>query len=124
MKSKKPIKNVERTEDTGPWIKTVRRENGIIEHICKHGVGHPAMGSVDFMTQVNGDNAYGIHGCDGCCSDPEWKLADAQNGCRIANRYIINLMKLFDVPAKRVDKLVNSLDKLVTAMRRIKKRRK
>lgn len=67
-----------------PWIKTIRRETGLVEHLCKHGVGHPALGSVQWM-ELNGLKGYGVHGCDGCCNTNKWKLADAQEGLRIAN---------------------------------------
>lgn len=36
------------------------RENGLIEAICIHGIGHHL----------------GIHGCDGCCKDLPKELAD------------------------------------------------
>jgi hypothetical protein len=29
--------------------KTIRRETGLIEHICEHGCGHPNAGSVQYM---------------------------------------------------------------------------
>jgi len=38
------------------------RTTGIIEWICKHGVGHP----VEIPEQHKSWG--GIHGCDGCCS--------------------------------------------------------
>ena len=47
-----------------PWKKTIRRENGLIEHICKHGCGHPAAGhmhEVHFweVEPASGDEAPG-----------------------------------------------------------------
>ena len=75
-----------------PWVETIRRESGLIEHVCKHGVGHPAIGSVQFM-ELNGIESMGIHGCDGCCHTPEWRLADAQEGLQIANELLFNLIK-------------------------------
>lgn len=39
-----------------------RRECGKIEWICEHGVGHSDDESKDT-----------VHGCDGCCSKPEFK---------------------------------------------------
>ena len=41
------------------------RLDGRIEWTCKHGIGH-TVGHVNPAQEV-GD--YGIHGCDGCCSD-------------------------------------------------------
>jgi hypothetical protein len=42
--------------------KRIVRASGLVEWQCEHGVGHPDVNSVDRM----GD-AWGIHGCDGCC---------------------------------------------------------
>jgi len=33
------------------------RPSGVIEWVCKHGVGHP----------IDANIHNGIHGCDGCC---------------------------------------------------------
>ena len=66
-----------------PWTQTIRRESGLVEHICRHGVGHPALGSVHWM-ELNGVECMGIHGCDGCCHDIEWKLADVIEGLIVA----------------------------------------
>jgi hypothetical protein len=43
------------------WQQLVR-ENGLIEAICPHGVGHPS-GENDLPD----DSALWVHGCDGCC---------------------------------------------------------
>lgn len=72
---------------------TYRRETGLIEHICEHGVGHPNAGSIQYMeygTRYYNDirleddvvdfdpsipsepyrgSSWGIHGCDGCCRE-------------------------------------------------------
>ena len=75
-----------------PWAKTIRRETGLIEHICKeHGVGHPAAASVHWMA-LHGQNM-GVHGCCGCCRDMEWRLADATNGYEIANKLLKKSIK-------------------------------
>lgn len=44
------------------------RETGLIERICPHGVGHPDPDSVAYWNQQTGQSAWGVHGCDGCCS--------------------------------------------------------
>lgn len=55
-------------KDTGieafPWL--IRRETGLMEFVCKHGVGHPARDSIRFF-ENNGVSSLGVHGCDGCC---------------------------------------------------------
>lgn len=74
--------------------KTIRREIGLIENICEHGVGHPAFGSADFLyhcTEMFEENPFGIHGCDGCCSNKDWQIEDARNGCIQGNEIILEL---------------------------------
>ena len=39
----------------------VRRENGLVELACEHGVGHPS----ELLTPKK--CYYGVHGCCGCC---------------------------------------------------------
>ena len=75
-----------------PWIQTIRRESGLVEHIDKDGCGHPAIGSVIWM-ELNGQECMGIHGCNGACHDPAWRLADAIEGLKIANTLLFNLTK-------------------------------
>lgn len=80
--------------------KTIRRETGLIEHICPHGIGHPNAGSIQYMEwywkvydsfefdyesmddkgsllnqiPVEGPrkSTWGIHGCDGCCGGEDF----------------------------------------------------
>jgi len=73
-----------------PWKSVIRRESGLVELVCEHGVGHPAYGSVDYL----GDESYSIHGCCGCCSTPEWQLADAREGVEIANKHIKSYQRM------------------------------
>lgn len=47
---------------TPSWaINTLLRYNGLVEDVCKHGVGHPN------KTLTDPKNYYGVHGCCGCC---------------------------------------------------------
>jgi hypothetical protein len=65
---------------------TIRRETGLIEHKCEHGIGHsnPASSCRIAWHNINSPlysrvpseknyraeaNAWTIHGCDGCCQD-------------------------------------------------------
>ena len=45
------------------------RESGLIERLCKHGVGHPDPDSASYMEEMMGHEpgTWGVHGCDGCC---------------------------------------------------------
>ena len=70
-----------------PWKVELRRETGLVELVCEHGVGHPAYGSVHWM-KLNGHDSMGVHGCDGCCKSTEWMLADLRDGVEIANEII------------------------------------
>ena len=48
------------------------RETGLIEHICEHGVGHPCPDSAAYYGRLyKQDDAYMVHGCDGCCFQME-----------------------------------------------------
>ena len=45
------------------WAKTqIIRETGLVEDICKCGVGHP---NREFLKK--NEDYSGIHGCCGCC---------------------------------------------------------
>lgn len=49
-------------------VKQITRENGVVEDICKHGIGHPNLDWLNIYDK-NGKHCYGIHGCDGCCNE-------------------------------------------------------
>ena len=42
----------------------------LMERTCKHGVGHPDPDSLSYIRDVLGKSGWGIHGCDGCCREP------------------------------------------------------
>lgn len=48
------------------------RENGLIEIICEHGVGHPSR----LLTPLK--FYYDVHGCDGCCGSDEFKAKELE----------------------------------------------
>ena len=59
-------------------LRTIRRESGLVEFVCEHGVGHPVWGSADFLASYDSPSAelrsrkrdsWMTHGCDGCCGD-------------------------------------------------------
>lgn len=47
-----------------------RDDRRIMERVCRHGVGHPAIEQVQYwfasMTALDAE-VMGTHGCDGCC---------------------------------------------------------
>jgi hypothetical protein len=54
-----------------------REDRGIFERLCPHGVGHPDPDTLAYIATKLGDEeaeAQGIHGCDGCCMDPEQRV--------------------------------------------------
>lgn len=78
-------------------IKTIRRETSLIEGICEHGIGHPLYASIHWLV-IHGEEPHstpehshwGVHGCDGCCSDSEWQIETLKESVRIANQIIVN----------------------------------
>lgn len=44
-----------------------RRDRGIMERICPHGIGHPDPDDLAYLESV-GRTGEGVHGCDGCCA--------------------------------------------------------
>jgi len=59
-------------------LRTIRRESGLVEFVCEHGVGHPVWGSADFLASYDRPSvedrcrkrdSWMSHGCDGCCSN-------------------------------------------------------
>jgi len=53
--------------DKPDWaIKQIIRSSGLIEDVCKHGIGHP---NKQWLAQHDskGDKGLSRHGCDGCC---------------------------------------------------------
>ncbi len=76
--------------DSDTPVKIIRRETGLVEAICKHGVGHPVYGSVDWMRKVTGDDTWDIHGCDGCCEADDWQIATLRTSVETANQIILD----------------------------------
>ena len=48
------------------WPQNWRADRRIMERVCPHGIGHP-----DPDDPKTSDYYEGIHGCDGCCFDPD-----------------------------------------------------
>lgn len=51
------------------WTLHWRGDRGILERICPHGIGHPDPDQREFWNET-GQEWQGVHGCDGCCTDP------------------------------------------------------
>jgi len=51
------------------------RASTLMERICPHGIGHPDPDSLAYFNRI-GEDDFGVHGCDGCCSkDPKKRRA-------------------------------------------------
>lgn len=51
-----------------PWL---IRASALVERTCVHGVGHPDPDSYEWMeANFPQGGAWGVHGCDGCCTPP------------------------------------------------------
>jgi hypothetical protein len=48
------------------WPLLWRDDRAIFERVCEHGVGHPDPDQFDYWRDI-GQEAQGVHGCDGCC---------------------------------------------------------
>lgn len=35
---------------------------------CPHGICHPDVDEIAYLARVTGDDGWGVHTCDGCCS--------------------------------------------------------
>lgn len=44
-----------------------RADNGLMERICPHGIGHPDPDALPFFEE-RGTKSMSVHGCDGCCT--------------------------------------------------------
>jgi len=52
------------------WPTHWRDDRGMMERICKHGIGHPDLDHINWISRNVGPRAASIesiHGCDGCC---------------------------------------------------------
>jgi len=54
-------------------VQQVTRGSGLVEDVCKHGVGHP---NSDWLARHDskGHRGLALHGCDGCCLSDRDKL--------------------------------------------------
>jgi hypothetical protein len=51
------------------WPTHWRQDRGLMERICKHGVGHPDPDDLAFKASIGLDAVTeSIHGCCGCCT--------------------------------------------------------
>lgn len=54
-------------------VEQITRWSGLIEDVCKHGVGHPNKDYLDGYTTRWGDkHGLDVHGCDGCCTPEDF----------------------------------------------------
>lgn len=55
------------------WPTHWREDRGLMERVCDHGIGHPAIEHMEYLKDLDEKNGTdhakweGIHGCDGCC---------------------------------------------------------
>lgn len=67
------------------WPMIWRGDRRIFERICEHGIGHPDPDDQEAKLFIQGLRD-GIHGCDGCCAQPQlgtWVRAESFNSDRI-----------------------------------------
>ncbi len=62
------------------WPTNWRHDRSMMERICPHGVGHPDPDDLAFKESIGLNmTVEGVHGCDGCCSDPFIKKEDYES---------------------------------------------
>lgn len=47
-----------------------RADRGLMERVCRHGIGHPDVDDIAHKRRTLGDDyadGQAVHGCDGCC---------------------------------------------------------
>lgn len=63
----------ERNTDEPEFIYDLVREDGRLERLCKHGIGH----TVGHLISSECKSRYmWIHGCDGCCEAYKTQMPD------------------------------------------------
>lgn len=48
------------------WRLNWRDDRGLMERMCRHGIGHPDPDDVAYRLRL-GQRGFAVHGCDGCC---------------------------------------------------------
>lgn len=76
------------------WHK-VYRENGLVEIMCEHGVGHPS----HLMTPPT--RYYSTHGCCGCCSLAAFHLVEMKMSCTGKDQIDLPDVGLSSIPPRR-----------------------
>lgn len=60
------------THHMNGWPTHWRGDRGLMERICKHGVGHPDPDHMSHIKRLHDAGLThepdGMHGCDGCCN--------------------------------------------------------
>lgn len=67
-----PSPHIQNRED---WPFLWREDRGIMERICKHGIGHPDLDAADRFERL-GQDWQNVHGCDGCCTGISYSLVE------------------------------------------------
>lgn len=109
------------------WEKHAHRRQdrfGLVEHICEHGVGHPNRGSATWIAQalvgnrLDGEATYEdiiaeykaqmVHGCDGCCGDPDFP--DWQSSLIMAHDIIRSQHRLLAEMNEEINELSEAVE--------------
>lgn len=60
------------------WPTHWRDDRGLMERICKCGVGHPDPDDLAYKKKMGYPDSTGIHGCCGCCMNELLKRNDVE----------------------------------------------
>ncbi len=89
--------------------------SGLIEYVCKCGVGHPVWGSALWICQNKNGTDYPeldrdatnemIHGCCGCCERDDWP-GTVENSLKVAHDIIKSQNKTISQLNREISRLL------------------
>jgi hypothetical protein len=83
-------------------VDQITRETGLVEDICKHGIGHP-----NDAYMLKHPKANSVHGCDGCCSPKPTYSGEVLPDLKVAVEKLNKQMEKYDSNTPSYDATFN-----------------